>query len=127
MKKVVSLVLAVSLVAGCSTFRSSKETITVTTNYSDASIYVNGNKVGNGTVSTPVKRNQSAQVMVTKPGYQTAYYYISSNLNTTGILDIIGAVTWLLPFIGVLSPGAKSLDEHNIALHLDPLTTPAQK
>lgn len=128
MNKVISLVLAVSLTVGCSAFRPHQERISVMTNQPDAKIFVNGNQIGQGMVNTKVKRNKDVQIMASKPGYQTAYRQIDSNLNITGILDIVGIFFFIWPFIGLLTPGSKSLDETNVALNLDPITpVPAQK
>ena len=91
------------------------------TNYPDSTIYVNGQRVGKGMVQTRVKRNKNVQIMVSKRGYQSAYYNIDSSLNVTGILDIVGTFLFLLPLIGVFCPGSKSLDTTNVALNLDPL------
>lgn len=90
----------------------------MTTNESDAEIYINGNLAGNGTAQMPVKRNQNVQIMVKKEGYLPAYRNIGKSLNTTGILDIIGGVIILIPLFGLLAPGAYSLDETNISVPL---------
>ena len=92
------------------------------TNQPDAEIFINGDRVGRGMVTMKVKRNRDVQIMATKPNYQTAYYNIDSNLNITGVLDIIGTLAFLLPIIGIFFPGSKSLDQTNVALNLDPIT-----
>lgn len=128
MKKILVCLFASYLCCACSAFRSPKETISVMTNQPDSIIYINGKKVGHGNVQTKVKRSKNVQVMASKPGYQSAYYNIDSNINVTGILDIIGTFIWIVPIIGIFTPGSKSLDENNVALNLDPITlsTPQQ-
>ncbi len=109
--------------AGCSAFRSSKESLSVVVSQPDAVIYVNGQLVEQGTVTTRVKRNKNVQIVASKPGYYPGSYNIDSNLNATGILDIIGTFFFLVPVIGVFFPGAKSLDENNAFVNLIPQPT----
>jgi hypothetical protein len=92
------------------------------TNVPDADIYINGQRVGTGNVSHPVKRSKNVQVMAKKDGYQTAYYNIDKHVSATGVLDIIGTIFFLVPLIGVFTPGFYSLDQQNIALDLSPIT-----
>lgn len=123
MKKVFVVLLSFSLCAACSAFRPSKESISVMTSQPDAVIYVNGHPIGQGSVTTQVKRNQNVQIVASKPGYYPGSYNIGSNLNTTGVLDIVGTFFFLFPIIGVFFPGAKSLDENNVFVNLIPQTT----
>ncbi len=126
MKKIITMMLVVTILTGCSAFRPHKESLSIMTNQPDAVIYVNGERLGTGVVHTRVKRSKNVQVVASKPGYHTAYRSIDSNLNITGVLDIIGTILYLIPFVGLLTPGCKSLDETNVALHLDPVKTTSQ-
>ncbi len=116
-KKIESLFLILCLAfSGCSAFRSSTQTLSVTTDQSDAEIYINGTMAGQGTATMPVKRNQNVQVLAKKSGYIPVSRSIGKSLNTTGILDIIGGVLILIPLFGLLAPGAYSLDEENVTI-----------
>lgn len=117
MEKIICLLMLPFLVlstSGCSSFRSSTQTLSVNTDQPDTEIYINGSMVGRGTASTPVKRNQNVSIMAKKDGYVTVQRTIGKSLNTTGILDIVGGVLILIPLFGLLAPGAYSLDEENI-------------
>ncbi len=118
--KSISLFLAVFVfcfnLTGCSAFRSSTQTMTVTTDQPDTQIYINGNMAGSGTATAAVKRNENVQIMAKKAGYITAQKTVGKGLNTTGILDIIGGVLILIPLFGLLAPGAYSLDETNVSV-----------
>ena len=117
MKKMICVLLSfLVMTSSCSAFRSSTQTMSITTDQSDAQIYVNGNMVGQGTASTAVKRNENVQIMVRKTGYVTVQRSIGKGLNTTGVLDIIGGVLILLPLFGLLAAGAYSLDETNVSV-----------
>ena len=122
MKKIFVLIFSFTICVGCSAFRPSKESISVMASQPDAVIYVNGQPVGQGSVTTRVKRNKNVQIVASKPGYYPGSYNIDSNLNTTGVLDIIGTFFFFLPVIGVFFPGAKSLDENNVFVNLIPQT-----
>lgn len=117
MKKSLSclLVIAVS-VSGCSSFRSSTQMISVTTDQSDAQIYINGNLAGQGTANAAVKRDQNVQIMAKKQGYVTIQRTIGHKLNTTGVLDIIGGVLILFPLFGLLAAGSRSIEENNLSI-----------
>jgi hypothetical protein len=115
MKKSIAVLLCACFVfPGCSAFRSSTQTMSVTTDQPDAQIYVNGAMAGTGTASASVKRNENVQLMVTKAGYITVQRSIGKSLNTTGVLDIIGGCLFLIPFFGRLAAGSQSLDETNV-------------
>ncbi len=40
-------------------------------------------------------------------------------MSTTGILDLIGGCVLLIPFFGLLFPGAHELDENNISIVME--------
>ncbi len=115
-QKCLSLFLIFTVLTSCSAFRSSTQTITVTTDQPDTEIYVNGNMAGHGTAQVPVKRNQNVQILAKKDGYIAINRSIGKSLNTTGVLDIIGGILILVPIFGLLAPGAYSLDEENISI-----------
>ena len=103
---------------GCSVFAGSRQTFSVTTSEPDAQIFINGDMVGVGTARTSVRRDQTVSVMAKKEGYYPASRDIGTSLGTLGILDIIGGCIWLLPFIGLASPGSHALDQNAVSLIL---------
>ena len=119
LKRCVSFLLVLSLClthSGCSLFMPHNETITVKTSEDDADIYVNGNFAGKGTVSTAVRRNSNISIMAKKEGFQPAARNISKTISTTGILDIIGGWLILVPFVGLLAPGAWEPSQTNVSI-----------
>ena len=65
----VSLIISViSLQMGCSMFRSGRQRFSVTTSEPDAQIFVNGELLGVGNVTTSVPRNESVAVLAKKEG-----------------------------------------------------------
>lgn len=122
MKQILVALLIVSVtITGCSMFASSRQTISIMSNVPETEMYVNGSLVGQGfAVTTSVQRNKNVQIMAKANGYYTTYYNINTEMSTTGILDIIGGVCFLIPFIGLAFPGAKTLSMNNVAVNLVP-------
>ncbi len=117
MKKLFSVILCGTLIfSGCSAFRSSTQSVSVTTDHPDAEIYINGMLAGRGVASMPVKRDENVQIMARKDGYIPMQKSIGHSLNTTGILDIIGGCLILVPFFGLLAAGSQSLDENHVSV-----------
>ncbi len=102
----------------CSFVVPGSQQITITTSEDDAIIYANGVLVGRGTAMTSVPRNKTLAVVVRKDGFFPAMRTVSTSLSSTGVLDLIGGVILLVPFIGLMAPGAYELDQDNIALVL---------
>lgn len=121
MKKAIAILLAAVHFIGCSAFVGTKQRVTVTTNVESSKIYANGEIVGTGTASFKAKRNRDIQLMAKADGYHPAYHNIGTEMSTTGILDIIGIFFFLVPVIGLFTPGSKTLDQQNVALHLEDL------
>lgn len=122
MKKVFAIILSVSYFTACSFFAGTKQTVTVMTNVPTAEIYANGEKVGTGTSAKfKVKRNKTLQLMAKADGYSPAFKDVDTKLSMTGILDFVGFFFILVPIFGLFTPGAKSLDQDNMALELVPL------
>ena len=59
-------------------------------------------------------------VLVKKEGFQTSSKMVDYHLSTTGILDIVGTCLFLLPVIGLVTPGANSLDDTTLFVQLSP-------
>ena len=119
----VTLITFAFAVTGCSAFKSSTQVFTVTADPSDAEIYINGNRAGTGTASQSVKRNRDVQVMVKKAGYSTVNQSIGTHMSGTAVADIIGGVFFLVPLIGLATPGARDLNNSNISITLPAMST----
>ncbi len=118
MTKLMSVLLSIILLSGCSLFSSSKQDLTVMSNVPDAEIFINGQRVGVGNIETRVKKNKNVQVMARREGYYPAYYNVDTRWSTTGTLDLIGGFLLIVPFLGLLSPASHKLDSSNVAVEL---------
>jgi hypothetical protein len=130
MKKQVRVSTMISLfsfvVIGCSVFRSGTQTVNVTCSEPDAKLYLNGqdNKTP---FQGEMPRNKPIIIECQKEGYQYASRFVNYKLNTTGVLDTIGGYLIFLPYIGVFTAGAYSLDETNIDVSMFPEPSPASR
>jgi hypothetical protein len=104
-------------VTGCSAFRSSTQVMTLTTNPQDAMLTINGIKY-HPPVQVPVKRDQPAIIQCEAAGFEPQLRVIGTHLNGTGALDVVGFLFFLFPGVGLLTPGAHSLDETTVNMDL---------
>jgi len=122
MRKVLLVILMLVFLVtqfGCSTVVPQKQRFTVTASEADAKIYVNGEYLGQGSIQTRVKRNNDVSVLVKKEGYIPVTRNIGTDFSITGILDIVGGCLILVPFLGLFFPGARQLEQTNIAVVLE--------
>ena len=105
---------------GCSFFVDPTEDVTIRSNDPQARLLVNGREVGTGTAVVPLKRNRSHVVRAEAPDGRVATARIGRGISTTGILDIVGGVLFLVPFLGALSPGFWTLSQDFLYLDLPP-------
>ena len=117
--RMVSAAMAVTILftTGCSAFRPYKETVSVTCIPNDAILMVNGQRY-NSPAQVSADRNRDVSIQCNKEGYVPYQRTIGNHFNTTGVLDAIGTVFFLVPGIGLFFPGAWSLDETNVFITL---------
>jgi len=106
--------LAVST-PGCSLFADSKATLNVTASDPAAQIWIDGALVGTGTAQAVVSRGE-AHVVKAQLGERVAERSIGREMSTTGLLDMIGGVLFLIPLLGLLAPGFWDLEEDHVSI-----------
>jgi len=114
------LLTMLSVLLGCSVFRSHTQTINVTCSEPEAALTVNEWRETN-----PFKgwafRNKGVIIRCEKEGYEVATRFVNYHLNVTGYLDIVGGFLVYLPYAGLFFPGAYSLDNTDIKVQMTPL------
>lgn len=113
---------------GCSLFVDSRQDITIEASDPAARLFVDGREVGTGRAIVPLRRNDTYAVRAELPDGSIARARISKGISTTGILDIVGGIFFLVPFIGIAAPGFWELDPDYVFLSLGgapPGTQPA--
>lgn len=110
-------VILLTISTGCSAFRSSTEMISVSCNPSDSVLTINGQRY-TSPAQVAVKRNRNVSINCYKDGFVPYQKTVGSHFNVTGGLDAVGTALFLLPAIGLFTPGAWSLDETDVAINL---------
>ena len=99
--------------AGCSWFAPWREDVVVDSEPQGAQVIIPGQRLTTPcTITVPCDRGIT--VVIKKEGYETSVHTIRHTLGKCGTLDVIGAVIWLVPAIGLFSPGASTLEQHTI-------------
>lgn len=120
-KKIIALITLSSIVminSSCSLGVGSKQTVTVNSNV-PASIMANGSPVGKTPLSFDAKRVKSLALIATAPGYSQSTKTIDRQLSKTGMLDGVGGLFLILPWLGLLSDGAWELEEDHVFMNLE--------
>jgi len=111
------LLILSALLSGCSVFADKTQTLYVSANHTDATIFVNDKQVGTGYVKIVVPRDESVMVEAHKPGYEPAIKFVQTVPSLYGKLDTAGTY-FLIPAIGLFTPGAFELETDQVVLTL---------
>jgi hypothetical protein len=117
-KKLIALILTPTTAAylsGCSLAASSTQPISIMPSHPNAEVYVDGTLKGVGPQTVLLSKKNTHSVMA-KCGGSSGVVTIDRNLSTTGILDIIGGFLILVPFVGLLAPGAWELSPTSVSV-----------
>jgi PEGA domain len=114
-----TLSCAVAITAGCSAFQPSTQNVTVSTTTPGALIKANGVTKGQSPITFAAKRDQDLNLIAVKPGYQDSVLQIPRQTSGTFMLDAVGGFIWLIPWIGLLTPGAYQLSQTQVELPLN--------
>lgn len=119
MKKLTCIVLIFSLsLSGCSAFVTKTQNVKAACSESDAILQVNGSEVYTGKAELEVRRDKVFSYSCMKPGYYPAHKSVSYSISTTGVLDFIGTIIFLVPVVGIFSPGSWNLDETDTTINM---------
>lgn len=110
----VSTTLVISS-TGCSAFQPKMQDVLITSLPAGANIAVDGVDYGPAPMTLKLARNKDHTVIATL-GDRQAARELGSKFSKTGILDAIGTALFLIPGIGLFTPGAWELDSTNIIL-----------
>ncbi len=104
---------------GCSFAGPAKQILTVNVeNDPEAQIRVDGQYIGKQSISHEVAVNKNHVVRVEASDGQIVTRKVNKRLSEFGILDIIGGVFFLVPFVGIAAPGFWKLDEDTISVRV---------
>ena len=118
--RVLSLVIIVCYMTGCSLFGSRSETIGVSSDPPGAHVSASGKPMGTTPLHFEVQRGDNLLLEIQKSGYQTQYRTSSKKLSGLGTLDVVGGAFFLLPLIGLFSSAAWEHDPAEFGIILEP-------
>jgi hypothetical protein len=119
MKSIILLLLMASLaLSGCSAFVPKTQTVTASCSEPDATLQVNGGETYTGKAEVVARRDKVFSYACLKPGYYPAQKSVSYSISKTGIADFVGSMIFILPIIGIFSPGAWDLDETDTTINM---------
>ena len=104
---------------GCSLMVPRTTTLTITASDPDAEIYVNGALVGRGVATPKVARNESHGITA-RVGDRVGAASVGTRVSALGVLDILGGILWLVPFVGIAGPGFFELDSTAVTVMVPP-------
>ncbi len=113
-----TLALCLPLVSSCSLFASSTQMVAITASEPGAEIFVDGRKVGTGTVTLALARH--VHVFEARFEGRNVVATVGTKISTAGVLDIIGGILFLIPLIGLAGPGFRELQATQIMLPIPP-------
>ncbi len=116
-KSLTAALLCLSI-SSCSFFSPSSQHVVIESSSPTATIKVNGLTVGQGKASIPLKKNKDYTISAIA-GHKKGFAHIESELSATGVIDIIGGVVWLFPFLGLISKGAWKLDQEYVYVEVN--------
>lgn len=119
-KGVAALCVAANAV-GCSCFLPCNQDFVVSGNPDDASIVIHGEGSMRSGEAYHLRRDKSYYGTIRREGYQDEHFHVESHLNALGVLDIVGGCCWLVPFIGLASPGSHDLSRDHYFYSLKPV------
>lgn len=109
MKQIVArfLIVVMTLAScSCSYLGHRTQPLAVKSNPDGAMVFINGNLAGTTPYETRINRGRTVTIVLRKEGYYPATVTTSGDLSTLGVIDTIGGMILLLPFIGLFSSGA---------------------
>jgi hypothetical protein len=112
-----TIICSILMVTGCSSFRSHNQTVNISCMPNDAVLTVNGERY-KSPAQIKVKRNRNISIQCYKEGYMPAQRTVGHHFNGTGALDAAGTFFFIVPCIGLFTPGAFSLDETDVMVTL---------
>lgn len=105
--------------SGCSIFPSDTQKLSISSNVPNATVLVNG-EVYVLPVELEMRRDKIINVTCEEPGYELYQTLIDTHISTTGWLDFAGCIVTSVFIVGILFPGAFSLDTTDLYIELKP-------
>lgn len=109
---------------GCSLFKSDTQQIAVTSTDPQARLLLGEDLVGVGSANLDLRRDRNYRLTAEFADGTTRTVRLSPRISTTGTLDIIGGILFLVPFVGAFAPGFYDLKPETV--RFAPVAPPKQ-
>lgn len=109
---IIAILLCISI-AGCSAFQPYTQPVSFKCDPPDVMLVINGKK-HDCPITLDMQRNKEMFIEGYKDGHAPYKRTVSYHNSATFYLDLIGTCTFLLPVVGLMTPGARDLDETDI-------------
>lgn len=116
---------SITLIVGCSLGNPYLQRLSISSTEPDTEIWVNGQSIGKTPALVDVARDRNVSILARKEGFETGTRSIGTHFSEEGKLDILGTILFALPVVGLLSPGAWTLDETDIIIPMLPGKKPS--
>ena len=117
-KIILTLLIASLTFSGCSAFAPKTQNIKASCSEPDALLQINGGDVYQGKAEVAARRDKVFSYSCLKPGYYPAHKSVPYSISTTGVLDFVGTIIFLIPVVGIFSPGYWNLDETDTTINM---------
>ncbi len=117
MKRLIATALIPSLFVSCSFFAPKTAQIKVIAANPQATLYVNGKEIGQGSAIATLPTNKQA-TFAGVLGKSRTDIVLDYELSNCGIADLSAGCFLLLPLLGFCSPGAWQLTQDTVPLHI---------
>jgi hypothetical protein len=119
MRKIILSAVVVSiLTSGCSAFAPKTQTVNASCSEADATLQVNGGLTYTGQAQIEARRDRVFSYACLKQGYYPAQKTVSYSISPSGIADFVGSMLFIIPIIGIFTPGAWDLDETDVTINM---------
>jgi len=117
-KIILSAVIVSLLTSGCSAFAPKTQMVNAACSEADATLQVNGGMTYRGQAQIEARRDRVFSYACLKQGYYPAQKSVSYSISPSGIADFVGSMLFIIPIIGIFTPGAWDLDETDVTINM---------
>jgi hypothetical protein len=112
--RVVALIGALGA-ASCSFLVPGTQRIAIQPMHPNAEVFVDGVPLGRGPTSVAMARRDVHSV-IAKCGVSSGSAFVNPSISATGVLDLLGGLFFLVPYLGYFAPGFWKLEPRTVVV-----------
>lgn len=117
MKHIATLAL-VATISSCSALKSRTQDVFVECNHPNAVLYREGTPIGVGSTTVALDRHKRHALRAVLPDGRQAMETIVPRWSTSATFDAIGGTLFLVPAVGLLTPGVFNLSSTKVTIYI---------